>query len=89
MTTSANGIEEREAKNNHGTCWFLQVAEFSRCTGNSELLSYCRDWFTSSDYQREFPERKLCRTARRVWTRKLAVAVAQRCALTKLLPSAI
>ncbi|PYY19291.1 MAG: hypothetical protein DMG62_24770, partial [Acidobacteria bacterium] len=22
MTTSANGIEEREAKNNHGTCWF-------------------------------------------------------------------
>jgi hypothetical protein len=39
MTTSANGIEEREAKNNHGACWFLQVAEFSRCTGNSELLS--------------------------------------------------
>jgi len=47
MTTSANGIEEREAKNNHGSCWFLQVAEFARCTGNSELLSCCRDRFAS------------------------------------------
>lgn len=33
MTTSKNGMEERDAKNNHGTCWLLQVAEFARLTG--------------------------------------------------------
>lgn len=47
MTTSPNGIGEREAKNNHGTCWLLQVAEFARYTGHSELLSSCRDRFAS------------------------------------------
>src|SRR5688572_3677885 len=26
MTTSKNGIDEREAENNHGTCWVMQVA---------------------------------------------------------------
>jgi len=45
MTTSKNGIEEREAKNNHGTCWVMQVAEFARLTGNQELLVYCRERF--------------------------------------------
>src|SRR2546427_8071229 len=30
MTTSKNGIEERDAKNNHGSCWVMQVAEFAR-----------------------------------------------------------
>jgi len=45
MTTSKNGIEEREAKNNHGTCWVMQVAEFARFTGNQQLLAYCRDRF--------------------------------------------
>ena len=47
MTTSSHGIEEREAKNNHGTCWALQVAEFARYTGNTELVSFCRKRFTS------------------------------------------
>src|SRR6266436_5355708 len=45
MTTSKNGIEEREAKNNHGTCWVMQVAEFARLTGNQELLVDCRERF--------------------------------------------
>ena len=45
MTTSKNGIEERNAKNNHGTCWVMQVAEFAQLTGNQELLAYCRDRF--------------------------------------------
>src|SRR3989442_5478084 len=39
MTTSKNGIEERDAKNNHGTCWVMQVAEFARLTGNQELIA--------------------------------------------------
>ena len=45
MTTSKNGIEEREAKNNHGTCWLMQVAAFARLSGNKELLDYCRNRF--------------------------------------------
>src|SRR5258706_6354980 len=45
MTTSKNGIEEREARNNHATCWVMQVAEFARLTGNQKLLSHCRDRF--------------------------------------------
>jgi hypothetical protein len=43
MTTSKNGIEEREAKNNHGTCWVFQVAEFARLTNNSDLVKYAAD----------------------------------------------
>lgn len=39
MSTSANGIEERDAKNNHGTCWLMQVAAFGQLTGNRELLA--------------------------------------------------
>jgi hypothetical protein len=45
MTTSGNGIEEREAKNNHGTCWVMQVAAFARLTKNREQLDYCRGRF--------------------------------------------
>jgi hypothetical protein len=45
LTTSKNGIEERDAKNNHGTCWVMQVAEFARLTENQELLAYCRNRF--------------------------------------------
>lgn len=42
MTTSKYGQEERDAKNNHGTCWVMQAAEFARFTGNQELTAYCR-----------------------------------------------
>ncbi|MCI0388989.1 MAG: alginate lyase family protein [Acidobacteria bacterium] len=45
MTTHPYGIEEREAKNNHGTCWVMQVAAFARLTGNREIMSYCRERF--------------------------------------------
>lgn len=45
MRTSTNGVEEREAKNNHGTCWVMQAAAFAHLTGNRELLDYCRTRF--------------------------------------------
>ncbi|HEY3026394.1 MAG TPA: alginate lyase family protein [Pyrinomonadaceae bacterium] len=45
LTTSKNGIEEREAKNNHGTCWVMQVSAFAHLTGDQKLLDYCRDRF--------------------------------------------
>jgi hypothetical protein len=43
MTTSRNGIDERNAKNNHGTCWATQVAAFSALTGETRWTDYCRD----------------------------------------------
>ena len=45
MTTSKNGTDERDAKNNHGTCWVTQVASFAQLTGNAGLLDYCRSRF--------------------------------------------
>ena len=45
LTTHKYGMDERDAKNNHGTCWVLQVAEFARFTGNEKLRAYCRDRF--------------------------------------------
>jgi hypothetical protein len=43
MTTHKYGQDERDAKNNHGTCWVAQAAEFARYTGNAELTVFCRD----------------------------------------------
>lgn len=45
MATSKNGIEERDTKNNHTTCWFMQVAAFAKLTGNKELLAFCSERF--------------------------------------------
>ena len=45
MTTHPYGHAERDAKNNHGTCWTMQVAEFARYPKNTELLALCRDRF--------------------------------------------
>lgn len=47
LTTHPYGRDEREAKNNHGTCWVMQVAAFARLTGNRALLRYCSDRFKS------------------------------------------
>jgi alpha-glucosidase len=45
MTTHPYGIEEREAKNNHGTCWVAQVASFAALTGDRQQLEMCRTRF--------------------------------------------
>ncbi len=45
MTTSKNGMEERDAKNNHGTCWVMQVAAFAQLTNDQKLLQFCRERF--------------------------------------------
>jgi hypothetical protein len=45
MTTSKNGIEERDTKNNHATCWLMQVAAFAKLSGNQDLLLYAVDRF--------------------------------------------
>ena len=43
MRTSKNGTEERDNKNNHGTCWVAQAAAFAELTGNREVSDWCRD----------------------------------------------
>lgn len=43
LMTSKNGSDEMNAKNNHGTCFTLQIAGFAKLTVNQELLDFCID----------------------------------------------
>lgn len=45
MTTNPYGIEERDTKNNHATCWVMQAASFARLTSNAEVTQFVRDRF--------------------------------------------
>lgn len=45
MNTHAYGIAERDAKNNHGTCWVTQIAAFAELTGEATFTAYCKDRF--------------------------------------------
>jgi hypothetical protein len=45
LTTHEYGKEEINAKNNHGTCWVMQVACFARFVGNNALMDQCREHF--------------------------------------------
>ncbi len=45
LTTSPRGLEERDAKNNHGTCWVMQVAAFARLARRHDLLDLARARF--------------------------------------------
>jgi len=42
LTTHQYGKDEMNAKNNHGTCWVMQVASFAKLTNNTEILDFCR-----------------------------------------------
>jgi hypothetical protein len=45
MMTHPYGIAERDAKNNHATCWVMQVAAFAHLTGNEKTLAYAKERF--------------------------------------------
>ena len=45
VTTHPYGIEERDTKNNHATCWVMQVAVFAKLTGNQTLMNDCKTRF--------------------------------------------
>jgi len=47
LTTSKNGIEERDTNNNHATCWGMQVAAFAKLTGNRKQMDYVRTRYKS------------------------------------------
>lgn len=43
LQTSEPGQKERDAKNNHGTCWIVQAAAFARLTGDTKVSEGCRE----------------------------------------------
>jgi hypothetical protein len=45
LTTHQYGKDEMNAANNHGTCWVMQVAAFSKFTGNDTLMKFCSNRF--------------------------------------------
>ena len=45
LTTHQYGLDEMNTKNNHATCWVMQVGAFARLTGNEKVLEMCRDRF--------------------------------------------
>ena len=47
MTTHDYGQAERDAKNNHGTCWVMQVAEVRAIYERPDLTAFCRERFKS------------------------------------------
>jgi hypothetical protein len=48
MQTSDAGQKERDAKNNHGSCWLLQAAAFAQLTGDDGVLRDSRGRFKSA-----------------------------------------
>jgi len=48
LTTSKNGLEERDARNNHGTCWVMQVAAFAQLTGDRMAMEECAQRFRTA-----------------------------------------
>ena len=45
MFTHPYGVDEMNAKNNHGTCWVMMAAAFAELTGDSAKLDFCRARF--------------------------------------------
>ncbi len=43
LTTHQYGKDEMNAKNNHGTCWVMQVACFAKFVGDEKLIAFCID----------------------------------------------
>jgi len=46
MKTSEKGVKERDALNNHATCWALQAAEFARLIGDDATRNEVRQQYT-------------------------------------------
>jgi hypothetical protein len=57
VNTHPYGIEEREAKNNHGTCWIMQVTAFAQLVNDTKLLDYCKERFLTVILPNQMDER--------------------------------
>ena len=42
LTTHPYGVDEMNAKNNHATCWVMQVASFAKLVGEQKVMDFCR-----------------------------------------------
>ena len=56
LTTDQYGKDERDATNNHATCWVMQVGAFARYTGNTTLMNDCRSRFKTVLLQQMAPD---------------------------------
>jgi hypothetical protein len=45
LTTHPYGIDEMNAKNNHGSWWHAQVASYARLVGDEKVLQMCRQHY--------------------------------------------
>lgn len=43
LTTHPYGIDEMNAKNNHGSWWHAQIASYARLAGDEKVLQLCKD----------------------------------------------
>jgi hypothetical protein len=43
LMTHPYSKDEMNAKNNHATCWVMQVAAFARLTGDDKIMDFCRN----------------------------------------------
>jgi len=46
LNTHQYGLDEMNAKNNHGTWWHAQVAAYARFVGDKTILDKCREHYT-------------------------------------------
>jgi hypothetical protein len=56
LTTDQYGKDERDATNNHATCWVMQVASFAHLTANEPLMRDCRTRFKTILLQQMAPD---------------------------------
>lgn len=56
LTTDQYGKDERDATNNHATCWVMQVAAFASYSGNATLMQDCRTRFKTVLLQQMAPD---------------------------------
>jgi len=43
LTTHRYGIDEMNARNNHGSWWHAQAAAYAKLTGNMEIMNLCKE----------------------------------------------
>ena len=57
VTTHPYGLDERNAKNNHGTCWIMQVSAFAALVKDTALLNDCKGRFLNVIIPNQMDER--------------------------------
>ena len=74
LTSHQYGKDEMNAKNNHGTCWVMQVAAFAKFADKEDLLEFCKRQIQNrvaskpNGCRRKFPRRTATNKALRLLT---------------------